>query len=192
MASHEKPADDDVIVIKKYANRRLYNTATSSYVTLDYLAEMVRQEEEFVVYDAKSGEDITRSVLTQIIFDEENKGQNLLPVKFLRQIIGYYGDNMQSFVPSYLEMSMEAFQKNQDAMRNSMSGAFSEAPGMKMFEDVTRQNMALFEQGMKMFGVGGTPWSATTSGDDAPGDLEAENAELKRQIAELKAKLSEK
>ncbi|NOX96331.1 MAG: polyhydroxyalkanoate synthesis repressor PhaR, partial [Alphaproteobacteria bacterium] len=99
-------ADGEPTIIKKYANRRLYNTATSSYVTLDYLAEMVKNGEDFVVYDAKSGEDITHSVLTQIIFEEESKGQNLLPIQFLRQLIKFYGDSLQSFVPSYLEMSM--------------------------------------------------------------------------------------
>ena len=205
MARHKsknKGAEGGIITIKKYANRRLYNTATSSYVTLDYLSEMVRKKEEFVVYDAKSGEDITRSVLTQIIFEEENKGQNMLPVKFLRQLIGYYGDNMQSFVPSYLEMSMDSFQKNQDAIRNSISEKFSSAansnPGIKMFEDVTRQNMAMFQNSMKMFGVTGempkSPWShsKTNEGASVATDLEAENAELRRQVAEMKAKLSKK
>ena len=190
-SKNKSSSEDDIITIKKYANRRLYNTATSSYVTLDYLAEMVRRNEEFIVYDAKSGEDITRSVLTQIIFEEENKGQNMLPVNFLRQIISYYGDNMQSFVPSYLEMSMDAFRKNQEAMRKTMSETFTETPGMKMFEDVARQNMALFEQGMQLFGMGaGRP---EPGGNNAgPSDLEAENAELKRQIAELKAHLEKK
>ena len=202
MASHTKTTGQDtggsdVITIKKYANRRLYNTATSSYVTLDYLAEMVRRNEEFAVFDAKSGEDITRSVLTQIIFEEENKGQNLLPVKFLRQLISYYGDNMQSFVPSYLEVSMETFHKNQEAMRKSVSETFGEAPGFKMFEDITRQNMAMFQQGMKMFGIDGAsnPWmpsQAQAAPDGALAEAEAENAELKRQLAELKAQLAAK
>ena len=143
------------------------------------------------------------SVLTQIIFEEENKGQNLLPVKFLRQLISYYGDSMQSFVPSYLEVSMETFHRNQENMRKSMSEAFGENPGFKMFEDVTRQNMAMFQQGMKMFGLDGSsnPWAAmmpgkTKSGavqeDSALADAEAENAELKRQLAELKAELAKK
>ena len=119
---------DDPIVVKKYANRRLYNTATSSYVTLVYLSEMVKNGQEFVVHDAKSGDDITHSVLTQIIFEEENKGENLLPIQFLRQLIQFYGDNLQSFVPSYLEMSMDAFSKNQDQMRDQMRSTFGATP----------------------------------------------------------------
>ena len=114
---------DGPIIIKKYANRRLYNTARSSYVTLDHLAEMVREGEDFVVYDAKSGEDITRSVLTQIIFEEEAKGRNLLPVNFLRQLIRLYGDALQGIVPSYLESAMETFSHNQERMRGQMRAA---------------------------------------------------------------------
>ncbi|RME97099.1 MAG: polyhydroxyalkanoate synthesis repressor PhaR, partial [Alphaproteobacteria bacterium] len=112
--------DDDVIVIKKYANRRLYNTAKSSYVTLDHLAQMVRDGQEFVVRDAKSGEDITRSVLTQIIFEAETKGASMLPTNFLRDIISLYGDSLQSVVPGYLEASMETFRKNQERMREQV------------------------------------------------------------------------
>ena len=204
MASHEKTstnaADDktEIITIKKYATRRLYNTATSSYVTLEYLAQMVRNNEEFVVCDAKTGEDITRSVLTQIIFEEENKGQNLLPVNFLRRLIRYYGDSLQSFVPSYLEMSMESFQKNQETIRQSISGAFSEAPGFKIFEDVTRQNMAMFEQGMKMFGMDASnsafsnPWASMMPGNETQDSRDAEIAALKEEIAALKAQLADK
>ncbi|MEL6361341.1 MAG: polyhydroxyalkanoate synthesis repressor PhaR [Pseudomonadota bacterium] len=147
-----KSGDDDVITIKKYANRRLYNTATSSYVTLDYLSEMVKSGQEFTVFDAKSGEDITRSVLTQIIFEEESKGQNLLPIQFLRQLIQFYGDNLQNFVPSYLEMSMNAFAQNQEKIRSQMMGAFSGNPAYSFFEETAKQNMALFEQAMQMFG----------------------------------------
>lgn len=205
MASQEKKdantdTDDSPVIIKKYANRRLYNTATSSYVTLDYLAGMVRGGEEFIVYDAKSGDDITRSVLTQIIFEEESKGQNLLPIPFLRQLITYYGDSMQSFVPSYLEMSMESFRKNQEAMRKSMSETFGETPGMKLFEDVTRQNMAMFERGMKMFGLGGTvppsPWSPPSDRagqDDATtpaSETQTEVEELRAEVAALKEELA--
>ena len=144
-------AAGEAAVIKKYANRRLYNTATSSYVTLDYLAEMVKNGDDFVVYDAKSGEDITHSVLTQIIFEEESKGQNLLPIQFLRQLIKFYGDSLQSFVPSYLEMSMDAFSKNQEDMRERMRGAFGNTPGYAMFEESVRKNMELYQQAMKMF-----------------------------------------
>lgn len=180
---------DESIVIKKYANRRLYNTATSSYVTLDHLAEMVRNGEEFHVVDAKSGEDLTRAVLTQIIFEQENKGQNLLPVPFLRQLIGLYGDNMQSFVPSYLEMSMNAFRKNQEAMRRSVSEAFT-APqsGMRIFEDAARKNMAFFEQGMKMFGLPATPGGDSGETEGTPGVDEV--AVLKAEIEQLKAALA--
>ncbi len=185
----EEDSGADPIIIKKYANRRLYNTATSSYVTLDYLAEMVRNGEEFNVVDAKSGEDLTRAVLTQIIFEQENKGQNLLPVPFLRQLIGLYGDNLQSFVPSYLEMSMNAFRKNQEAMRRSMSEAFS-APqsSMRIFEDAARKNMAFFEQGLKMFGLatpeGGMPDDATPTDDVSV--LRAEVERLREELAKAK------
>ncbi|WOI53896.1 polyhydroxyalkanoate synthesis repressor PhaR [Parvularcula sp. LCG005] len=170
------------IVIKKYANRRLYNTATSSYVTLDHLAEMVRKGEEFNVVDAKTGDDLTRAVLTQIIFEQENKeGQNMLPVPFLRQLIGLYGDNLQSFVPSYLEMSMDAFRKNQEAMRQSMSEAFT-APqsGMRIFEDAARKNMAFFEQGLKMFGLARPEGGATN---------QSEVETLRREVESLREQL---
>ena len=161
-------ADGDAIVIKKYANRRLYNTASSSYVTLDFLAEMVKDGEDFVVYDAKSGEDITRSVLTQIIFEEESKGQNLLPIQFLRQLIKFYGDSLQTFVPSYLEMSMDAFSKNQEEMRSRHARcAFGGAPGYNMFEESVRKNMELYEQAMKMFSPLGPAYAPQKPG--APG-----------------------
>lgn len=146
-----KEPEDGVIIIKKYANRRLYNTATSSYVTLDYLSELVKEGQDFVVYDAKSGDDITRSVLAQIIFEQESKGQNLLPVQFLRQLISFYGDSMQGYVPSYLEMSMDAFSKNQDKFKEQLNETFGAAPGFQMFEENVRKNMALYEQTMKMF-----------------------------------------
>jgi hypothetical protein len=148
----------DRVIIKKYANRRLYNTASSSYVTLEHLADMVREGIDFVVFDAKSGEDITRSVLTQIIFDEENRGdgKNLLPIQFLRQLIGFYGDQMQAFLPSYLEMSLETFAKQQERMRQQFTGGQglagkAAAPGMAIYEEQIRQNMALFDRAMKMF-----------------------------------------
>lgn len=146
--------DTDPIVIKKYANRRLYNTATSSYVTLDHLAQMVRDGVEFQVFDAKSGEDITRQVLTHIIVEEENKGENMLPLNFLRQLISLYGDSLQSVVPGYLEQSMQAFSSNQDQMRETLGKAFAAAQGgnpVKAFEDVARQNMEMFENAMKTF-----------------------------------------
>jgi polyhydroxyalkanoate synthesis repressor PhaR len=139
------------ITIKKYANRRLYNTATSSYVTLDHLCQMVQDNVDFVVYDAKSGEDITRSVLTQIIVEEESKGQNLLPINFLRQLISFYGDSMQWMVPQYLEHMMEAFAQNQDRMRQSMQETFGGMFPFGNLEEVGKQNMALFESAMRMF-----------------------------------------
>ena len=139
------------VVIKKYANRRLYNTASSSYVTLDHLAEMVRQGTDFVVYDAKTNEDLTRSVLTQIIFDEENSGaQNLLPLQFLRQLIGFYGDSMQALLPSYLEMSLEGFARQRERLHKDF-GAFGGAEALDRFQDQVRQNLQLFDRAMKMF-----------------------------------------
>ena len=172
------------ITVKKYANRRLYNTQTSSYVTLENLAQMVRAGDDFVVVDAKSGEDLTRSVLAQIIFDQENRGETLLPVPFLRRLIGLYGGNMQSFVPSYLEASMDAFTKNQEAIRRSVSDAFA-APssGMRMFEDAAKQNMALFEQGLKMFGL---------QRPGGEGDKDAEIAALRGEVERLREALAAK
>src|ERR1700688_1481569 len=119
-SSDQPGGDKKPTVVKKYANRRLYNTATSSYVTLDDLAKMIKQGGDFVVYDAKSGDDITRSVLTQIIVEQEQKGQNLLPISFLRQLIGFYGDSMQFLVPGYLEQSIIAFARNHDQMRKNL------------------------------------------------------------------------
>jgi polyhydroxyalkanoate synthesis repressor PhaR len=139
------------ITIKKYANRRLYNTATSSYVTLDDLSRMVKEGAEFVVYDAKTGEDITRSVLTQIIVEEEQKGQNLLPISFLRQLISFYGDSMQWLVPRYLEHAMKNFAVNQDQMRKNLQDAFGGLFPFGGFEEMGKQNMALLEKTMKMF-----------------------------------------
>jgi polyhydroxyalkanoate synthesis repressor PhaR len=149
------------IIIKKYANRRLYNTQTSSYVTLDHLCEMVKNGVEFEVRDARSGEDITRQVLAQIIFEEENKGQHLLPIQFLRQLIRFYGDSLQAFVPSYLEMSMESFTKNQQEMRDKLAEAFVGKLSFKDFEQATRQNVQMFERAMRMF----TPMAGAWGGD---------------------------
>ena len=136
-------------VVKKYANRRLYNTATSSYVTLDDLARMIREGGDFVVYDAKTGEDITRSVLTQIIVEQEQKGQNLLPISFLRQLISLYGDSVQFLVPGYLEQAMSAFARNQEQMRDSLRATFGMFP-FGQFEEMGKQNIALFERALKM------------------------------------------
>jgi polyhydroxyalkanoate synthesis repressor PhaR len=147
------------IVIKKYANRRLYNTAKSSYVTLDDLSKMVRAGQDFSVYDAKTGEDITRSVLAQIIFEEEAKGHSMLPTNFLRQIIGLYGDALQGVVPSYLEASMETFAQNEEKMRH----AFGANPAVMNFETMARSNMEWFEQAMRMFSPFGAAAAATAA-----------------------------
>src|ERR1700685_1301375 len=143
-----KPASDKV-VIQKYANRRLYNKATSTYITLDDLAGMVREGVDFVVYDAKTGEDITRKVLTQIIFEEESTGQSLLPIQFLRQLIRFYGDQMQAFLPSYLELSLDSFIRQQERLRSQF--ATMNPAGMSGYEEQIRQNLALFDRAMKMF-----------------------------------------
>src|SRR6202167_2474245 len=137
------------VVIKKYANRRLYNTSTSSYVTLEDLSRMVKEGNEFVVFDAKTSDEITRAVLTQIIVEEEQKGQNLLPISFLRQLIGFYGDSMQFLVPGYLEQAMVSFARNQDQMRDTLRATFGIFP-FGQFEEMGKQNMALFEQALKM------------------------------------------
>ena len=144
------------VVIKKYANRRLYNTATSAYVTLDHLSQMVKDKTDFVVYDAKTGDEITRFVLTQIIFEEESKGgQTLLPIPFLRQLISFYGDSLQGVVPQYLEMSMTQFARNQEQMRKYLQNAFGFNP-FQQFESMGKQNMAMFENAMRMFNPFGT------------------------------------
>ena len=142
-------ASGEPIRIKKYANRRLYNTATSSYVTLEDLAEMVKKGDDFVVNDAKSGEDITHSVLTQIIFEQETKGINLLPINFLRQLICFYGDSMQSLVPSFLEASVQQFAKEQDRLREQMTKALG-AP-YELVDEQVRRNMAMFNEAFSMF-----------------------------------------
>jgi polyhydroxyalkanoate synthesis repressor PhaR len=153
------------IIIKKYANRRLYNTQTSSYVTLEHLCDMVKEGVEFEVRDARTGEDITRQVLAQIIFEEENKGgQHLLPIQFLRQLIRFYGDSLQAFVPTYLELSMESFTKNQQEMREKFAEAFGGKFGFKDFEKMSRQNIEMFERAMRMF----SPFGASMGGWDKP------------------------
>lgn len=143
-------AERDSITIKKYANRRLYNTATSCYVTLDYLAQMVKTGAEFSVYDAKTGEDITRLVLTHIIVEEEAKGQSMLPVSFLRHLISFYGDSLQVIVPRYLEQAMQAFARNQEQIRDYLRGAFDGLMPFS-FEEMSKQQMAMFERAMRVF-----------------------------------------
>src|SRR5215831_4929134 len=145
----DKASSGRPVVVKKYANRRLYNTATSSYVTLDDLARMIKNGGDFAAYDAKSGEDITRSVLTQIIVEQEQKGQNLLPISFLGQLISLYGDSMQFLVPGYLEQAMLAFAQNQEQMRRNLQATFGIFP-FGQFEEMGKQNMALFERALRM------------------------------------------
>ena len=188
---------DERVVIKKYANRRLYNTASSSYVTLEHLADMVKKGVDFVVYDAKTNEDITRTVLTQIIFEEESQGQSLLPIQFLRQLIGFYGDSMQSFLPSYLELSLATFAQQQEQLRHQLA-AFGHTTGMAAYEDQIRQNLALFDRAMKMF----SPFAfAKTTGEAAPPPppqpprtepppaQEDAMAELRRRMEEMQAQI---
>ena len=182
-------------IIKKYANRRLYNTGTSTYVTLEDLAVMVKGEEDFIVYDAKSGDDITRSVLTQIIFEQEGKGQNLLPIKFLRQLIRFYGDSMQGLVPSFLEFSMSSLTNEQDKLRSQMSDAFG-ATAFEAMEDQVKRNTEMFERAMKMFmpfstGTEATPSAtqpraASPAGQASTSDLD----DMKRQLSEMQAKIN--
>jgi len=162
-------AQGEPVIIKKYANRRLYNTAASSYVTLDHLSEMVRQGVDFTVQDAKTGEDITRSVLTQIIFEQESKGQSMLPVQFLRRLIRFYGDQMQGYLPPYLEMSMESFAKAQEQMRENMTRAFGASTPMAAFEEQAQRNMAMFQQAIKMWAPFAAPGAAMPAMMNFPG-----------------------
>ncbi len=143
--------DNATVIIKKYANRRLYNTYSSSYVTLEHLSQMVKDGVEFTVQDAKTGEDITRSVLTQIIVEEEGKGQNLLPISFLRQLIALYGDNLQGIVPQYLDAMMQSFSDNQDQIRNYLNGTLGGFNPFQQMEEFSRGNLKVFEQAMNMF-----------------------------------------
>jgi polyhydroxyalkanoate synthesis repressor PhaR len=203
------PAKDEPVVIKKYANRRLYNTGTSTYVTLEDLAEMVKRSEDFNVQDAKTGEDITHAVLTQIIFELENKeGQNMLPISFLRQLISFYGDQMQMIVPSFLEQSMIAFAKEQERFREQMKSALPKTPAdmmkmttpIKAIEEQTRRNMEMFQNAMRMFTPFPMPGGQMPGGMNAdvraepdkqerggpkPDDLK----ELKEQIAAMQRKI---
>ena len=188
---------DEPVIIKKYANRRLYNTGTSTYVTLEDLASMVKAGEDFVVYDAKTSEDITRSVLTQIIFEQENKeGQNLLPITFLRQLIRFYGDSMQMLVPRYLEVSIDNLSREQGKFREQMAQAFG-ATGFSQLEDMARRNMEMFERAFAMFapfgrqganagvGAGPEPTKAPGSDSDEIGDLKRQMEEMQKRIARL-------
>ena len=179
-----KSSGSGPVIIKKYANRRLYNTESSSYITLDYLAQMTRDGREFKVIDAKTEEDITHNVLTQIIMEEENRGQTMLPVGFLRELISLYGDSMQAMVPQYLEASMEAFRLNQSQFRQAMQGAFAGGP----FAEIAKRNMDMLEAAAQAFkpkttaATGAKPAESVNGGGD---DIAA----LKEQMAALQAKL---
>lgn len=189
----------NVAVVKKYANRRLYNTATSSYVTLEELSVMVRDGQEFLVYDAKSGDDITRSVLTQIILEEDSKGRNLLPIAFLRQLIGFYDDQLHAFLPRYLELSMENFARHQDQMRDYVGQTLGRFFPINQFEDMARQNMALFQRAASMFtppGVDGDEMGTRgmaqgSAGPAAAPDIGEEMKTLKSELEEMRRQIRE-
>ncbi|MDB5493935.1 MAG: hypothetical protein JWP86_1272 [Phenylobacterium sp.] len=191
------PPQGERVVIKKYANRRLYNTASSSYVTLEHLADMVKKGVDFVVYDAKTNDDITRSVLTQIIFEEESQGQSLLPIQFLRQLIGFYGNSLQSFLPSYLELSLATFAQQQERM-TSQFAQLGPTGGTNAYQEQIRQNLALFDRAMKMFSpfayVKPDETAAPASGPTPaarPAEPAADEAltELRKQMAEMQAQI---
>jgi polyhydroxyalkanoate synthesis repressor PhaR len=185
-------AGGEKVVIKKYANRRLYNTASSSYVTLEHLSEMVKKNIDFVVYDAKTNEDITRSVLTQIIFEEESQGQSLLPIQFLRQLIGFYGNSMQAFLPSYLELSLASFTQQQERMRSQFSALGT--PGVGAFDAQIAQNLALFDRAMKMFSPfafagGKTDEPAPAPKAEPPPPADDALIQLRKQMEEMQAQI---
>jgi polyhydroxyalkanoate synthesis repressor PhaR len=210
--SEDAGAEQPPITIKKYANRRLYNAAISSYVTLDYLAQMVKDGTEFVVYDAKSGDDITRQVLTHIIVEEEGKGQNLLPIGFLRHLISFYGDSLESVVPNYLDYSMKAFAHNQEQMRDYVQDTMGGLDPMSQLGEMGKQNVAMMEEAMKMFmpflpggasgdgmddadgkpppkatakGKGKSAGAAAAKGDTQLDDIQAQLKQMQQQIDKL-------
>ncbi len=189
----------DPVVIKKYANRRLYNTDTSSYVTLDDLAEMVRAERDFSVHDAKTSEDLTHAVLTQIIVEQESKGQNLLPIRFLRQLIRFYGNSIEAIVPSYLEFSLDSLTREQDKYHKQFAGAFT-APSFDAMQEHAKKNFAIFEKALGIFnpysGLGNddtgkaqsASQSSNTSQTPQDGDRpEEKSGDLERLKAEMTA-----
>jgi polyhydroxyalkanoate synthesis repressor PhaR len=212
------PERVEPVVIKKYANRRLYNTDTSTYVTLDDLAAMVKGGRDFVVFDAKSGDDLTHSVLTQIIVEQESRmggGQTLLPIPFLRQLIRFYGDSIEKMVPSYLQVSLETLAKEQERFRKTFADAFTPAGAFEVYQEQARKNLAMFEQAMAMFSPFGKPPVAGSrpagEGETVPHAAKAEPgkpdavkpapvapaqrtddiSELKSQLAAMQAKLEE-
>ena len=178
-------AGDGVVVVKKYANRRLYNTETSSYITLDHLAAMTRAGRDFKVVDAKTDEDITHNVLTQIIMEEESRGETMLPVNFLRQLIAMYGDSMQAMVPGYLEASMDSFRRNQEQFKSAVEGAFANSP----FAEMAKRNIAMFEAASKAFKPGGLASPAAPASAAASTSKDEEIAALKAELSRLNAKI---
>lgn len=180
-SSRGAAGESDVVIIKKYANRRLYNTESSSYITLDHLAQMTREGREFRVVDAKTDEDITKSVLTQIIMEEEARGAQMLPVNFLRQLIAMYGDSMQSMVPGFLEQSMEAFRRNQAQFHDAMKGALTGGP----FGEIARRNIEMFEAAANAF----KPGQPKAAEEERAPNKDDEIASLKAQLALLQSKI---
>jgi polyhydroxyalkanoate synthesis repressor PhaR len=189
-ASISQAPSPDPVTIKKYANRRLYNTATSSYVTLEHLCQMVKDSVDFVVFDAKTGEDITRQVLTQIIVEEEGKGQNLLPISFMRKLIGFYGGNMQWALPTYLDQSMQSFTRNQEQMRDYFSKTMGGMFPFDAFSNMGKQNLAMMEQAMKMFApFAAEAPSAPEAPPPAPAAAATELNDLRRRLDELEREI---
>ena len=189
----DPPVDKkEPVVVKKYANRRLYNTETSTYVTLDDLAAMVKSERDFVVFDAKTGDDLTHSVLTQIIVDQEGRmgTQTLLPIPFLRQLIRFYGDSIGRFVPSYLQVSLETLVKEQERFRKQFTGAFTPAGAFEAYQEQARKNLAMFEQAMAMFSPFGPPKVAGAKPGEEAKKPEVVKTGQSEEIAELKAQLA--
>jgi polyhydroxyalkanoate synthesis repressor PhaR len=179
-----------LVTIKKYANRRLYNTATSAYVTLEHLAQMVRDRVDFLVFDAKSGDDITRSVLTQIILEAENSGNNLLPVDFLRNIIRSYGDSVQGFLPSYLDLAMKSFSDSREQFSKAMTGTFDLSSPVDFFQQAVRANMAVMADAARAFSSVVVPSRGKLSGKSNTADKDATDLDaLKAQMAAMQARL---
>jgi len=189
----DPPSDKkEPVVIKKYSNRRLYNTETSTYVTLDDLAAMVKSERDFVVFDAKTGDDLTHAVLTQIIVDQESqkRGETLLPIPFLRQLIRFYGASIERFVPSYLQASLETLAKEQERFRKQFAGAFTPAGAFEAYQEQARKNLAMFEQAMLMFSPFGHNKATSGKPDEDAKKPEAPKSQQSEEIAELKAQLA--
>jgi polyhydroxyalkanoate synthesis repressor PhaR len=192
-ADSTNDGEQKVAIVKKYANRRLYNTGSSSYVTLDDLSRMVRQGQHFVVRDARSGEDLTRSILTQIILEEDGKGRNLLPISFLRQLISFYDDSLRAFLPRYLELSMENFCGNQEQIRRYIEGTLGRFFPMNQFEDMARQNMALFQRAASLLNplTPGTEGDQQTTPSAPEPDTPSHIKELNERIEALQKQLGE-